>query len=349
MPDTRPGSQFLDSICLACRNYENRKNIDWSARASQLEQLCRDRIAQGGQYDCVCPVSGGKDSTVIVGELVNLGMRPLLVTVTDEFTKTKAGSHNLKNISSKFNLDHLVFRHAPQLFIENTRRDFENELHPLKWIEQKIYETPIEVARRYDIPLVFFGESSDYEYGVTNELNLLHPASDDRTQVYFFFAFKPYNETQNWQRAKSWGFRDLDDFDEWFRQGNIENFTQIDSIAYLIQLWTKFPKFGFQRVTDIASRMVRKGQLSKEQAQRLIRERDYICDPAAKRDFCKTLSITEDYFDAIVDRHANREILIKDENNVWRRRDLLDGMSQFYTSDHFAISGPEPIPIPVPR
>jgi hypothetical protein len=69
--------------------------------------------------------------------------------------------------------------------------------------------------------------------------------------------------------------------------------------------------------------MVRKGQLSKEQAEMLIRERDYVCDPAAKRDFCKTLGITESHFDQTVDRHANQSILVKDAMNRWRRRDLV--------------------------
>jgi hypothetical protein len=115
----------------------------------------------------------------------------------------------------------------------------------------------------------------------------------------------------------------LDDCYEWFRQGNIENFTQIDSIAYMIQLWTKFPKFGFQRVSDIMCRMVRKGQITKQQADLLVKEKDYICDPAAKRDFCRTLGITATYFDEIVDKHANREILFKDVNGNWRRKDLF--------------------------
>lgn len=323
MPDTRPGSNFQDQVCLACRNYKNRKTINWAERHYELKRICSERVAEKGEYDCVCPVSGGKDSTVIVSELVKLGMRPLLVTISDEFTKTKAGIHNINNISEEFNLDHIIFRYSPQTFKEMTLKDFENELHPLKWIEEKLYSTPVRIAKLYNIPLVFFGENSDYEYGTIDTLDFLHPLSDNETKVYYFFSFYPYNELDVMRKAKKYGFKDLDAFDEWFRQGNVENFTQIDSYAYIIQLWTKFPKFGFQRVSDIASRMVRKKQISKEQATLLIREKDYICDPAAKRDFCNTLEITEEYFDKIVDQHANKDILFKDVNGNWRRFDLF--------------------------
>lgn len=323
MPDTRPGSDFKDMVCLACRNYDSRKNIDWIERQNLLKEICEKRISEKDEYDCICPVSGGKDSTVIVSELVKLGMRPLLVTVMDEFTKTKAGAHNAKNIADSFNLDHIYFRCAPQTFKKETLKDFENELHPLKWIEEKIYSIPIRIAKLYNIPLVFFGENSSFEYGTSAELNVLHPLSDNDTKVYYFFAFYPYNERETMEKAKTFGFKDLDDCDEWFRQGNVENFTQIDSIAYIIQLWTKFPKFGFQRVSDITSRMLRKNQITKEQADLLVKEKDYICDPAAKRDFCKTLGITEDYFNTIVDKHANSDILVKDANGNWRRKDLF--------------------------
>jgi len=39
--------------------------------------------------------------------------------------------------------------------------------------------------------------------------------------------------------------------------------------------------------------------------------------------FCNTLGITEKFFDEVVDKHANREILIKDLNGNWRRKDLF--------------------------
>ena len=56
-----------------------------------------------------------------------------------------------------------------------------------------------------------------------------------------------------------------------------------------------------------------------EEAQQLINLFDHVCDPAAKEDFCETIGITEDYFDEIVDRHANRE-LVEKRDNEWRLR-----------------------------
>lgn len=320
MPDTRPGSKFVDGVCLACHNYDNRGKINFKERQKLLKEICIDRKKKKAEYDCIVAVSGGKDSTVIVHYLVDAyKMKPLLVTVCDEFTKTIAGTHNIKNIAERFNLDHLVFRCEPKTFKKETIKDFERELHPLKWIEEKIYSVPVKIAKRFNIPLVFFGENSGYEYGTTNILDMKHSLSDDETSVFYFFAFYPYDEFGNLNMAKKYGFRDLEDTKEWYRQGNIDRFTQIDSIAYIIQLWTKFPKFGFQRVSDMCSRFLRKGKITKLKAQQLIEEEDHKCDPAAKADFCATLGITENYFDKIVDIHANKKILYKDARGLWRK------------------------------
>ena len=323
MPNTRPGSVFADGVCQPCINFANRKEIDWQTRSDKLNEILIESQKHGAQYDCVCPVSGGKDSLTIVSGLVERGAIPLLVTVTDEFTHTQAGLHNVKNVAERFDVDHIVFRHAPGEFKHRTWQDFKNELHPLKWIEEKIYRTPVQIAKAMGIPVVFFGENSGYEYGSDPELSVLHPLSDEQTKVYYYFGFTPYDEQKNLQTARKYGFKDLNDFNEWSRQGNIEQFTQIDSIGYIIQLWTKFPKFGFQRVADMTSRMVRRGKMTLERANQLVRDEDWRCDPAAKADFCRTIDITETVFDEIVDKHANRDILIKDAAGNWRRKDLL--------------------------
>jgi hypothetical protein len=319
--ETRPNGKEFGGVCQACINAE--KVLDWGKRQNDLKDIC-DNLKTGGDYDCVVAVSGGKDSTVIVSTLVKeYKLKPLLVTVTDEFSHTKAGVHNIKNIAKRFNLDHIIWRCEPETFKQETLKDFTNELHPLKWIEEKIYSVPKMIAKRFGLKAVFFGENSAFQYGTADTLDYLHPASDDDVSIYFFFAFYPYSESGNRAEAKKHGFKDLDDFNEWPRQGNIENYTQQDSVAYIIQLWTKFPKFGFQRVSDMACRFVRAGELTKEQAELLIKERDWVCDPLAKRNFCEAIGITEKHFDAVVDIHANKKLLVKDVNGNWRRKDLL--------------------------
>lgn len=319
---TRPGIYEEDGVCGACINLKAAKSFDWAKREKDLEAICNKaklNLKGNAEYDCIVAVSGGKDSTVIVSTLVEkYGMKPLLVTVTDEFTHTKAGTANYMNISERFNLDHITWRCEPKTFKKETLKDFENELHPLKWVEEKIYKVPVMIAKNFGIDTVFFGENSAFQYGSTKELGYKHPISDDKVSVYFFFAFVPYSELGNRAKAKEYGFIDLDDTGEWLRQGHIENYTQQDSIAYVIQLWTKFVKFGFQRVSDIACRYVRDGHLTREQALSYIEERDWQCDPMAKRDFCQTIGITEKYFDEVVSKHANKEIVAQDVNGQWK-------------------------------
>ena len=57
----------------------------------------------------------------------------------------------------------------------------------------------------------------------------------------------------------------------------------------------------------------------------LIAENDWKLDPAAKRDFCRTIDITEEEFNEIIDRFANRDLLVKDINGNWRRKDCYKG------------------------
>src|SRR5438132_3750803 len=64
MPDTRPETVFNDEgVCDACVSAERKKTIAWDAREKEfLKILERYRCNDGRRYDCVIPVSGGKDS-----------------------------------------------------------------------------------------------------------------------------------------------------------------------------------------------------------------------------------------------------------------------------------------------
>jgi len=329
MPSTRPGSRFVDGVCGACRNYKTRKDIDWSERERELDDLL-GRFRGEKPYDCIIAVSGGKDSHRLVKEVVDRGMSPLLVTVTDSFRHTTAGTLNLRNLIERFNLNHWQYTISHDLFVRATRHAFEETGEALKFVEYAIYTIPYMVAQQMGIGLVVFGENSAFEYGSTDdntyvanphlndmvhkieseyefwsgggvtpqEVDTIKPMVADYPLVMYMSYFIPWSSIDNYEIAKGLGFKDLTG--EWDRLGTIENFEQIDSYAYMVHLWLKYPKFGFQRVADIASRRVREGRLSLEEAEHLIAEKDPEIDPAALKDFCQTCGYEEDQFWEIV-------------------------------------------------
>lgn len=174
--------------------------------------------------------------------------------------------------------------------------------------------------------MVFYGENGPFEYGNegATELPIFHPASDDKTKVIWLCSIYPYSIMDSLNEAREVGFKDLDENNhEWDRVGQIENYTQIDSYGYLVHQWTKYVKFGAQRVADIACRLAREGVLTRDQAILLTNTNDHLCDPKAKRDFCHSLGITEEFFDNVVEKHVNKDVVDKDIDGNWKRKDLF--------------------------
>ena len=154
MPDTKPGLMLNEAgICQACLHYENRKNIDWVDRYKQLQELCGRWRKDYGPYDCVIPVSGGKDSYYQVKVIKeDLRMNPLLVNVADPFTHTKAGIYNFDNLRERFNCDCIQLQFSPDLVRRMCRIAFEELGSPTWPIDRAIYTFPIRVAVEKNIP-----------------------------------------------------------------------------------------------------------------------------------------------------------------------------------------------------
>lgn len=352
MPDTRPGSLFDNKgVCQACRNYEKRKEINWDDRKKRLWKLCDKHRRNDGYYDCLIPVSGGKDSHFLVYMMKKkMNMNPLLITVGDPFTKTKAGLSNFRNLGETFNCDHILFNLSTDLFRRVTKIAFEELGEPLRFLEVAIYTLPFKTALRFGIPLVVFGENPAYEYGTSEkesysalehilklfkainidfwlrrgiskkELNPVIPPKEKelkkvKPEVIYMSYFTQWSSMRHLAVAKDYGFKTLSG--EWKRKGCIEDFEQIDSVAYMVHLWLKYPKFGFQRTSDIASRRVREGELSLFEAKRLLMEHDHKIDQKAILDFINFLHYTPEEFQAIIERFWNREIFEK-VNDRWQ-------------------------------
>ena len=78
MPETKPDLYIDDEgICSGCRYYEQRNEIDWEKRKNELSQILEKyKSHEESNYDCIIPVSGGKDSTYQVIRMLQLGLNP---------------------------------------------------------------------------------------------------------------------------------------------------------------------------------------------------------------------------------------------------------------------------------
>ena len=98
MPSTKP-DLYIDErgVCNACRAYESRKNVDWIARKNELTSILEKYRSKDGGWDCVVPVSGGKDSTFQVIRVLQLGLNPLCVT-SSTCDLSPIGRENIENL-----------------------------------------------------------------------------------------------------------------------------------------------------------------------------------------------------------------------------------------------------------
>lgn len=353
MPDTRPGIRFDgEGVCQACRTNEKKKNTDWDARFKELEKLCdKYRGMNGDGYDCMIAVSGGKDSHYQVYVMKELmGMNPLLVTVEDNFTMTEAGKHNIKNISEEFGCHIISIKPNIRAQKRIVRKTFEKYGKPTWFVDRLIYTYPLHMALRFNTPLLVYGENISYEYGgegavetysardqikngvasdldyaelvddVVNlkDLYLCTPPSEkdiEKLDPIYLSYFVEWNSAKNYNYAKSRGFKDL--VGEWRRQNHVEDYDQIDSIAYLVHPWMKYPKFGHAFATDFTSRMIRYGLITREEGVALVKKHDPNLDSKIIDDFLAFTGYSRKEFWQIVDKFYNKDIFTKDKFERW--------------------------------
>lgn len=162
MPDSRPDTEFVDGVCSACISYQKRPTIDWGARKADLTRLLEQRYQAGAEFDLIVPSSGGKDSTYQVLTLLELGARPLVVTASTCML-TPVGRKNIDNLKSyattiEVSPNTEVRRKLNRIGLEMVG-DISHPEH------MAIFTTPFRVALAMGIPLIFYGECPQREYG----------------------------------------------------------------------------------------------------------------------------------------------------------------------------------------
>lgn len=157
IPDTRPDTAFIDGECSACVNFRKRPEIDWDARRKELEALLDRHHGR-----CIVPSSGGKDSTYQALTLLEMGADVTLVTASTCHL-TPVGRKNLDNLAR--------YAKTYEITPNRTVRATLNRLGltlvgDISWPEHVgIFTTPFRAAVDLNIPLIFYGENPQDQYG----------------------------------------------------------------------------------------------------------------------------------------------------------------------------------------
>ncbi len=353
LPDTKPDLSFNDDgVCNACTNFANRVEVDWDERKKELHTILdRYRSKDGSYWDCVVPVSGGKDSTFQVIQMLELGMNPLCVTATT-CDLADIGRANIENIK-RLGVDLLEFSPNPNIRGKLNRIGL-TQVGDIAWPEHVgIFTIPVRAACQYQIPLIVWGENSQNEYGgpaANTKSNTLdrrwleefggllglrvsdlvgidnirkrdllpyqYPEDKHLSSVgvtgLFLGHYIPWDGYSNALLAQAYGFETL----PYTAEGSIVNYENLDNHQHGVHDYFKFLKFGFARATDIASLHIRRGRITREQGLDLVKRHDgkFPVSYLGKplEDILEKIDMGIEEFTRICDKFTNKKIFLKD-------------------------------------
>ena len=367
-PENAQPSIIFDEqgVCSGCRVLESRPSIDWQERERWLVELLAEYKSKAKEarnpYDCLIPVSGGKDSHYQAYLMkVKYGMNPLFVTYNHLYN-TKVGLRNLENMFRKFSCDLIRFSSNPDSARKISRYMLE-KIGDVTWhYHAGIMTFPIQIAVKYRIPLMIWGEEGFSELtGMFNQDDMVEFTKKKR-QEHDMRGFEPEDLLN--VRESPFELRDLAPFfypsdeeieetglrgiylsnyiswnakaqcEQMIREYDFETarerdrtfniYDKLDDVhANGVHDYLKYLKFGYGRATDDASTEIRHGRITREEGIDLVMKHD----PKRPCDLdllLDFLGITEEHFEALVEPLRDERIWSRDSaSGRWIPKDSI--------------------------
>ncbi|BFG70373.1 pseudaminic acid biosynthesis protein PseA [Sediminibacterium sp. KACHI17] len=346
---------------------EEKKTFDFSERQKELVDLLNKYRSKTNEFDCIVPVSGGKDGSYVAYNLKHkYGMNPLAVTVRPALA-LEIGDKNLLNfIKSGYN--HIHLSPNPKVLDRLNKYGFIEKGFPYYGWLIAIHTAVIKTAINFKIPLLFYGEDGEIEYGGSTEskyralydidymrrvylegghqkvFDRIKQDSDISESDLAFFKFPSEDQIAevglsftHWSYFEPWdSYRNYVVAKE--NCGLIEkedgnddtftNFAQNDQALYALHAYLMYLKFGFGRATQDAGIEIRRGAMTRDQAINLVRMYDNAYPAHLIDTYLDYYKMTKQEFDAVLDKYANKNLFEK-VNGIWEPK--------FITGENFEI------------
>ncbi|MDG1143279.1 MAG: N-acetyl sugar amidotransferase [Burkholderiales bacterium] len=308
-----------DGICSSCRAFERFDALSsdfWENRKEKFEQIINEHVkGNTSNYDCLIPVSGGKDSYYQAHIIAaKYGLKPLLMTYHGN-NFLPEGDYNRDRMRHVFDADHIVWGPSVDVLKKLNRLGFK-KLGDMNWQNHcGIFTAPISIATKFNIPLIIWGEIAwdisgmfepedfvefsarvRHEHGLRGYEwhNFLDDPVDKLVEKDMIWAKYPSDE-----EILSVGTRGIyvGNFFKWDPNEHVKlmqsqygwraaeqpfertyrQFSNLDDrYENGIHDLLKFIKFGYGRCSDHASKDIRAGYLTREEGVNLVQKHDHI-------------------------------------------------------------------------
>lgn len=347
-PDTRPNTFFnVEGVCPACTYFSALQDVDWQERVEILRDIFASRKRKPGVFhDCIIGISGGKDSTrQALWVRDALGQNPLLVCLSYPPEQvTDRGVDNLSNLIG-LGFDVVVSAPAPGTWRRLKRDGFDEFTNSFRSTELALFSCVPQVALRYGIDLILWGENPALQLGDMKALgrtgydgnNLRHMntltsgkgwmlargyaeseliaytypeveefLAADLKIIYLGWFLGDWSLVNNAMYAGPQGLQFRTD--DVIATGDLFGATALDEDFTPINQMIKYYKFGFGRTTDYVNEEIRLGRMTREQGIDLVARYDDKCSPDYIARYCEYLGITVEAFWDKVRAACNRQL-----------------------------------------
>lgn len=349
LPKTRPRISINSNnkVCDACRNHLTKKKINWIHRKKIFLKLIRGvKNNNKNKYDCLIPVSGGKDSHWQLITCLKYGLNPLCLTFAPS-SKNFIGEKNLENLI-KIGVDHIKLTPNPKIGKKFILESFKRFGSPAVPVHMGMFQQSFLFASLLKIPLIIWGENAAFEYGTDkeflkgfklnqnwfkvhgntfgtfasywekyypkfrNKLNLYKGVSNLQMKksgvkgIFLGHYFK-YDPEKNFKLAKDNGFKS----GKKYKKTGFYSYSDLDDNFISIHHYMKYYKFGFTRTQDNLSIEIRNGRISRDRAISILKKIKFEAPLEDIKIFCDYLEISKKQFYLIVEKFRNKKIWTK--------------------------------------
>ena len=362
-PDTRPGGHFTkEGICPGC-DYHFNSNLtaDWDERFNllliEIEKYKKEN--SNSYFDCIIGVSGGKDSTrQAIWARDKLGLNPLLVCLSYPPQQiTERGANNLSNLIN-LGFDVIVWGPQPETWRQTLRNGFLKYSNWAKASEQAIISSVPQIAIKYNIKLILWGENPGLQLGdmltvgktgydgnnlrnmntvkggeiewmikdgfqKTDLIPYRYPSihefkKADLQIIYLGWFWQNWSIINNGTFSSSYGLELREDSFE--NTGDLWGCFSLDEDWVTLNQMIKYYKYGFGRVNDYCNEGIRYGTMTRDEGIELVEKFEGKISDNYIKDFCKYIDIPESLFWEKVNSIVNPKLFFIEKNGEIKRK-----------------------------